>query len=285
MTRLVALLALIFVLGVSSPALAEPPAEPALGDVNCDTTINSIDAALVLQNVGGLLPSLPCPSAADVNANGTINSIDAALILQYSARIISTFHVSDNLAVWQQVESDPASGLPGEYVNLPVAFAEDGVLAHYGASSGPTTNGHVAHDVDYSAEGFPPAGGPHWGQGSCGTRPAEASPFCGPVPWGIYRDEWHPESLVHNEEHGGVIVWYNSADLGVRDQLESWASDELRSGTFVVMAPYSVLPQDTVALTAWARRDVFPTSDMTGSRVKDFIDQMSCRFNPEGFNC
>ena len=47
--------------------------------------MTSIDAALVLQFVAGLLGALPCQDAADVNESGDINSIDAALILQLTA--------------------------------------------------------------------------------------------------------------------------------------------------------------------------------------------------------
>ncbi len=58
------------------------------GDVNCDRSVNSIDAALVLQLGAGLVSSLACGSAADANHDGRVNSIDAALILQYSAGIL-----------------------------------------------------------------------------------------------------------------------------------------------------------------------------------------------------
>ena len=58
------------------------------GDANCDDTINSIDAALVLQLSAGLIDSPPCPGSADVNGDGSINAIDAALILQYGAGLI-----------------------------------------------------------------------------------------------------------------------------------------------------------------------------------------------------
>ena len=61
-----------------------------IGDVNCDGLVNSIDAALVLQLVAGLLDSLPCETAADVNGDGAINAIDAALILQFGAGLISS---------------------------------------------------------------------------------------------------------------------------------------------------------------------------------------------------
>ncbi len=67
---------------------ATPTPSIAVGDSGCDGTVNSIDAALVLQYGAGLLGSLPCHGAADVNVDGTVNALDAALILQYVAGLI-----------------------------------------------------------------------------------------------------------------------------------------------------------------------------------------------------
>jgi alpha-tubulin suppressor-like RCC1 family protein len=62
------------------------PAAP--GDVSCDGRTNSVDAALALQRVAGLLARLPCAAAADVDADGAVDAIDAALILQAEAGLI-----------------------------------------------------------------------------------------------------------------------------------------------------------------------------------------------------
>ncbi len=73
-----------------TPTRTRTPTPPGLvGDANCDGRINSIDAALVLQQVAGLLGSLACQPAADANQDGRLNSIDAALILQYGAGLLA----------------------------------------------------------------------------------------------------------------------------------------------------------------------------------------------------
>jgi hypothetical protein len=63
------------------------------GDANCNYQVNSVDAAVILQYVAGLLDSIRCPDAADTNGDGQTNSIDSALILQYSAGLLDEFPV------------------------------------------------------------------------------------------------------------------------------------------------------------------------------------------------
>ena len=70
-----------------TPTITPTPA-PLPGDANCDGTVNSIDAALVLQFNAGLLGSLPC--RGDVNGDGKVTSIDAALILQFAAGLLDS---------------------------------------------------------------------------------------------------------------------------------------------------------------------------------------------------
>lgn len=178
-------------------------------------------------------------------------------------------------------EADDDPSLPGEYVDLPAIYG-----GYYGNAGGPNTAAHVAQDVDYVADGNsnPPAGGPHWGSGPCGSDPtAPASLYCGPAPWGIYREPWEPETLVHNMEHAGFIIWYNTADADVIDELEDLAEERLRDGQTLVLAPYPDMEVDYIAVTSWSRIDKFPVEEFERSRIETFIDAHLCRFDPEGF--
>lgn len=178
------------------------------------------------------------------------------------------------------VEADDDPFLPGEYVNLPEIYG-----GFYGNRDGPNTAAHVRRDIDYVGDGNsnPPAGGPHWGSAACGSVPEEAPSFCGPAPWGTYRTPWEPETLIHNMEHAGVVLWYNTADQSVIEELENLIADRLRDGQLLVMTPYPDMEAETVALTAWSRIDKFPVSEYTRQRVEEFIDVHERRFNPEGF--
>jgi hypothetical protein len=81
-------------------------------------------------------------------------------------------------------------------------------------------------------------------------------------------------------EHAGVVLWYNTDDQQVIDELEAYV---LERGGNLVMAPYSELEEDTIALTSWSRLDSFPVAEYTMERVEAFLDVNYKRFNPEGF--
>ena len=58
------------------------------GDASCDGSVDSRDAALILQYDAGLLDSLPCPQAADADDSGSADATDAFLVLQLEAGLI-----------------------------------------------------------------------------------------------------------------------------------------------------------------------------------------------------
>jgi len=178
-------------------------------------------------------------------------------------------------AKWQAVEADANPELPGEFVNLQEIYG-----GKYGGES-PNTNSHVSTEVDYKdKQGLPPVGGSHWGSSRCGGDPADKPAFCGPVDWGVYRQPWDAASLVHNMEHAGVVVWYNTGNQEIIDQLEDFGVDN--DEKLLVVAPFPDMEQDTVAITAWGRRDKIPVSEFDRDRLQGFLDRYECRFDPEG---
>lgn len=80
----------------------------------------------------------------------------------------------------------------------------------------------------------PPTNGPHW--------PA-------PQDWGIYTTPQVQEQLVHNLEHGGIVIQYKDLTGPEIQRLTDLVS---RDPHHMILAPYPGLPGDAkVALTAW----------------------------------
>lgn len=59
--------------------------------MDCNHSVLSTDALLVLQLSAQLIGGLPCAQYADVNGDGRIDTLDALLILQFAAGLIDGF--------------------------------------------------------------------------------------------------------------------------------------------------------------------------------------------------
>ncbi|MEP6910631.1 MAG: DUF3105 domain-containing protein [Actinomycetota bacterium] len=79
---------------------------------------------------------------------------------------------------------------------------------------------------------FPPSSGPHYQQ---------------PAPWGIYEEPIRQTILVHNLEHGGIIVQYGKVGSDAISEVRSFYQDDPNG---LVVAPYPKLGTKFV-LTAW----------------------------------
>jgi hypothetical protein len=216
-------------------------------------------------------PSLPLIPIAIVVGVAAIVGVIAYLVWQSQKSPAAGFSSE------RAIEADPAPNLPGEFVDLQKIYG-----GSYSNPSGPNTAEHVTTDVDYSEQGQPPAGGPHWGSsGTCPAKVAEAPPFCGPLQWGIYREEWPAESVVHALEHGGMVVWYNTTNQDVIADLEDLVRQKLDDDYLIIMVPYSKMDAETVAATAWGRRLKQPVAAYDRDAISNFLDKLRCRFNPE----
>jgi len=124
----------------------------------------------------------------------------------------------------------------------------------------------ITNPVCYTSN--PPTSGPHADQ---------------PMPFRVLENPAPKENLLHSMEHGGIIIWYNTTNQQVIDQLKNLVQDQVDRRRFVALTQYSGIEPDTIAVTAWTRLDKFPISELDNKRIENFINEHHKRFNPEGF--
>jgi hypothetical protein len=121
---------------------------------------------------------------------------------------------------------------------------------------------------------FPDAGRDHIAAGTPHAPYSSNPPTSGPhdpspAAWGIYDRQLPDEVLVHNLEHGGIVIYYNcpQACPELVQQLKDVAG-QYRSK--VVLAPRPNADVKTrIQLTAWTWLDQF--DDFDAARIKAFI--------------
>jgi hypothetical protein len=100
----------------------------------------------------------------------------------------------------------------------------------------------------------PPTSGPHYPD---------------PARWGIYDAPLPDETLVHNLEHGGIVVQYNCSQACPQlvGQLKQMAG-EYRSKVILAPRPNKDVPY-RITLTAWTWLDGF--DDFDAARIRTFV--------------
>ena len=103
------------------------------------------------------------------------------------------------------------------------------------------------HEVElpkgYKYNSFPPTSGTHHPQ---------------PAVWNIYDEPVRQMNLVHNLEHGGVVVQYgDKVPAATVDEIRAWYASN-RTG--ILVAPLPGLG-DKIALTAWTKLATCPGFD------------------------
>lgn len=142
-----------------------------------------------------------------------------------------------------------ALGRGGKKEDLPGRFVAEQSRAHIEPDA--------RHDP-YSSN--PPTSGPHY------TTTTKA---------GVYSEQAADEFMVHNMEHGHVIIWYRCGDQkpfdqdckNEREELRKLVEDEFDSWKVVLMPRFEL--ETRYALTAWTRIDTFDDFDI--ERVRKFV--------------
>lgn len=85
--------------------------------------------------------------------------------------------------------------------------------------------------------------------------------------WGIHSDPVEKETLVHNLEDGGVVIYYNDeADKNTISRLEQIVD---KYDTHALLNPYPEM-NDKIVLTAWGRIDRL--NEFDENRIASFIN-------------
>jgi hypothetical protein len=92
-----------------------------------------------------------------------------------------------------------------------------------------------------------------------------------PLPPGVYDSDQDMRALVHNMEHGYVVILYKGIPADQVDQLRAFA--EARDGSKLVLAPWSGLEKDGVALAAWRNLELLQrvNMDVVQAFVNDYM--------------
>ncbi len=102
---------------------------------------------------------------------------------------------------------------------------------------------------------IPPTSGDHWG----------STTQCG-----FYVEEIRDEMVMHNMEHGNVVMSYNLPDAADVTKLKDISNNLKDSGDWLVTRYYPKLQAGEVALTVWGILDRFTGVDE--ARIKKFFD-------------
>jgi hypothetical protein len=132
---------------------------------------------------------------------------------------------------------------------------------------------HIAPGSTYEGtyNSTPPTSGPHWDTGWAGC--------------GFFEEESPDEQVVHNMEHGQVIISYNLSDEGEIDRLGEIARSLPGRRSWMIMRPYSKIGAGRIALTAWGWKDEFSISELTEERVTSFYDAHRNNSGVESIPC
>ena len=103
----------------------------------------------------------------------------------------------------------------------------------------------------------PPVSGPHWSDANA------------PIPWGVYPQVIPDEVLVHNLEHGGIVIHYRtSAGPEIAQPLTEFVQNQPGGTQGFILAPRSNLPA-TITMDAWGY--YLPLFKMNEPLMRNFV--------------
>jgi hypothetical protein len=119
---------------------------------------------------------------------------------------------------------------------------------------------------------LPATSGPHWET---------------PDAWGAYSTPQNESQVLHNLEHGGIVIWYDADALTDEQvaELTSYVEGQIATGLGgrfkFILSPWGGNEDlgGVVAVTAWRHLLVLEAFDMDA--IRGFADANYLRFAPE----
>ena len=130
------------------------------------------------------------------------------------------------------------------------------------------TRDHVTEPQTVEYNSKPPTSGNHWPQWS----------RCG-----FFEDGLPDERIVHNLEHGNIVVSYNLTTPQEVDELRDVMGSVGLAGAVGVTRFYAKLEPGTVALSAWGVSDTM--SGINEERINTFFSTYGGNLGPEKVPC
>lgn len=130
------------------------------------------------------------------------------------------------------------------------------------------TRRHISEGTKVEYNTVPPTSGDHY------ARWAEC---------GFEEFELVDERVVHNLEHGNIVISYNLEDTDEIDQLRKVFDDIGPSKLWGVARPYDAIPTGTIVAAAWGISDTMTTIDK--ERLEKFFDTYAGNLGPERLVC
>jgi hypothetical protein len=123
---------------------------------------------------------------------------------------------------------------------------------------------------------FPEAGRDHISPGEQpdnwnSNPPTSGDHLASPLPPGVYNSDQDMRAMVHNLEHGYVVMVYKGIPDDQVAQLRQFV--EAREGSKLVLSPWSGLESNGVALVAWRNLETMQrvNMDVVQAFVNDFM--------------
>ena len=229
---------------------------------------------------GGFLHSINYPV---VGAAVAVVAIVAVIIYA-----VAQANTGGGQPAWLKAELDSSPNIPGQYIPPHPGFdnvfdsgtnpqSDDRQHFQPGTvvpicTQDQINSGNVGNPLCYTSN--PPTSGPHSST---------------PMPFTILQNPAPKENLIHNMEHGGVVIWYNTQNQDAINALKEVAQFNIDRKRFVVMSAYDGMDADTIAVTSWTRLEKFTVADFlkdqnaSKDQIQTFINKNLMRFNPEGF--